>query len=249
MKDIRKMSKYRPEISQQEFEQIERYLLGGMEAAERTAFERRLAEDAVLRDEVNLQNRLMAAVEIGSFKRGEADPGVQEIVAKRRSIPSWLYAAAAVVLAAIGFTGWWLWHDAPMGNENLYTAYFYPDPGLPIAMSSTDRYVFYDGMVSYKEEKYTEAIERWRTLPDDMLATDTLQYYLGMAMLNNGDLDSANVYLQQVSADEQSTFHGKALWYRALIHVKRGEHPQAIRLLETLPSEKRARDLLDKLRQ
>jgi len=240
------MSKYRSEISQAEFERIERYLLGGMDDVGRRAFEQELSSSPALYDEVALQRRLIAATELGAFFADKTH-STNVVEHHRGQRVSWWYAAAA--LLALGFVGWWLLRPAVSPSTSLYATYFYPDPGLPVAMSSTDKYVFYDGMVSYKEEKYDEAIRAWRTLPTSMRSTDTLQYYLSMALLNKGELDSAALYLDQILTAEASSFHTKTLWYRALIHIKRDEYVEAADLLRMLPPEQRVSELLKKINQ
>ncbi|MFB2119435.1 tol-pal system YbgF family protein [Parapedobacter sp. 2B3] len=240
------MSKYRSEISQAEFERIERYLTGGMDGPVQQAFEEDMASNAELRDEVALQRRLMAAVEWGGFA-ASTDDGAVQAYPKRLHI--WRYAAAAVAVFAVGFLGWWILRTTDISGASLYASYFYPDPGLPVAMSSTDRYIFYDGMVSYKEEKYDEAIHTWRTLSEEMRSTDTVQYYFGMAMLNKGVLDSAALYLEPILTDKGSAFRDKALWYRALIHVNRAEYAEAADLLRMLPPEPRVTEIQQKINQ
>ncbi|WP_353124288.1 hypothetical protein [Parapedobacter pyrenivorans] len=240
------MSKYRGEISQAEFERIERYLLGGMDDDERMVFEQEISSSSALYEEVALQRRLIATTELGAFFDRESH-STRVVEHSRGHKRIWLYAAAA--LLAFGFVGWWVLRPSVPTGPRLYVEYFYPDPGLPVTMSSTSQYVFYDGMVSYKEEKYDEAIRAWRTLPESVRSTDTLQYYLSMALLNKGELDSAALYLEPILTAEASRFHTKALWYRALIHVKREEYAEGVVLLRMLPPERRVTDILKKINQ
>jgi hypothetical protein len=59
--------KYRKEISKEEFERIEAYLLNTMQAQQRLQFEEEMSRDSLLRNEVELQQKLIAAVETGAF--------------------------------------------------------------------------------------------------------------------------------------------------------------------------------------
>lgn len=243
------MSKYRPGISQAEFERIEHYLLGDMDGPVQQAFEEDMASNAELRGEVALQRRLMAAAELGGFmaSMNRLTHGASQ--ASRKRLHVWRYAVAAVAVFAIGVLGWWMLLTTDTSGASLYASYFYPDPGLPVAMSSTDRYVFYDGMVSYKEEKYDEAIHTWHMLSEEMRSTDTVQYYFGMAMLNKGALDSAALYLEPILTAKGSAFRNRALWYRALIHVNRAEYAEAADLLRMLPPEPRVTEIQQKINQ
>jgi hypothetical protein len=243
------MSKYKSEISHEEFEEIEQYLLSKLSETDQRAFELRLEKDRMLRNEVALQRRLLTAVELGSLeKEGHESP-----VSTMKNIPLqskkiWLYAAAIILLFVFGFLFWILTKDLGTGaNKDIYSAYFYPDPGLPIVMSSSSDYVFYDGMVSYKEGKYGEATELWRKLPSERLASDTLLYFLGMANLNLDQLNESSAFLEQVIDKSESTFQQKAIWYKALIHIKQNELSLAKELLQKLSPDPRADALLKEL--
>lgn len=240
---------YRPEISQEEFEEIENYLLGNLSLAQQEDFERRMESDSVLRTEVLLQQKLITAVEIGSFDKGIAklkSPKVKKIKISRL----WTIAAVFVGIVLFSFLGYLLLRETNSKTDiDLYAAYFYPDPGLPVVMSSTEEYDFYDGMVSYKEGKYEEAIAIWKKLPNSKLDSDTLRYYQGVALMNLGKIDDSAAFLDLITLDSQSEFHAKAIWYRALIHIRQNETIQAIELLEKLPAEPRAEELLKELRK
>lgn len=240
---------YRPEISQEEFEEIENYLLGTLSIAQREDFKRRMESDSALRAEVILQQKLLTAVELGSFEKN-----VKEVkpLTKTRNIYSnkvWLVAAVFVGVVLFSFIGYLFLRETNPIDVDLYSAYFYADPGLPVVMSSTEDYEFYDGMVSYKEGKYEEAIAIWSKLPDTRLDSDSLRYYQGAALMNLENFEESATYLDLVTADPQSEFYEKAIWYRALIHIRKNEINQAIELLEKLSFEPRAEELLKELRK
>lgn len=241
------MADFKDHISQELFEQIESYLLGHMDTAQRQAFEQAMANDGQLRNEVALQHKLMAAAEAGSFlaaqPAGEAssEPAAAAPV-RTISNKRWWYTAAAVLILAVGAT-WWL-REAGTSSQDLYAKYFHADPGLPVAMSSTDAYTFYDGMVSYKEGKYSEAAGKWIQLGNETGFTDTLQYFIGVAFLNNESLPEANQYLLPVAGNTASMWKEKAAWYLALSYIKAGNHTAAVRWLTQLPNDERAKQLL-----
>jgi hypothetical protein len=240
------MADYKDHISQEMFEQIESYLLERMDTAQRQAFVQAMANDAQLRNEVALQRKLMASVEAGSFlaEQPAADavtpPATPARV--RRLNRQWWYAAAAVLIIAIGTT-WWL-RKSEINSQDLYTQYFHADPGLPVAMSSTDAYSFYDGMVSYKEGKYKEAAAMWTKLGNKKGFTDTLQYFIGVAHLNNNALPEANQYLLPVANNNTSVWKDKATWYLALSYLKADNRTEAVHWLTQLPNDERAKQLL-----
>ena len=239
------MADYRDHISQEMFEQIESYLLGRMDAVQRQAFEQAMANDVQLRNEVALQRKLIATVEAGSFieQPGAGTSTTPAVPAPVRTMNRrWWYAAAAALIITIGAT-WWL-RRTETASQDLYTQYFHADPGLPVAMSSTHAYTFYDGMVSYKEGKYKEATAMWTKLGNEKGFTDTLQYFIGVAHLNNNALPEANQYLLPVANNNTSVWKGKATWYLALSYIKVDNRTEAVRWLTQLPNDERAKQLL-----
>lgn len=243
------MNNYRSEISQEEFEQIEHYLLGTLPKAQLQEFEDRMERDAQFRGEVVLQRKLMTAVELGSLGELSKNPKPPKIQRLQFNKP-WLVAAVFVGIGLFSLLGYLLLRESNSDpSSDLYSAYFYPDPGLPVVMSSTDDYAFYDGMVSYKEGKYGEALAVWSGLPASKLDSDTLRYYRGVALLNLDKLDDAAAYLDLVVAEDQSEFRAKAGWYRALIYIRQNSPSQAIELLENLSPDPRADALLEELKK
>lgn len=233
----------KPEISLEEFEEIERFILGEMSSEEKGAFEERIITNQELRREVNLQRSLQATIEIDSWIKNKENSKVN-----RKLIPLLKYGIAASVVFILGLLFWLQPWNSESSSGDLYTAYFYPDPGLPVPMSSTDSYQFDDGMVSYKEEKYKEAQDIWSKLAQAQ-STDTLTFYLAMAKLNQKEFESSSQLLDQILEDPNSEFYQKALWYRSLIYLKEDKKESAIQLLDNLNSPLyKKEELLEKLK-
>lgn len=239
------MAEYKDHIDQATFEQIEQYLLGQMDTAAHASFEQLMATDPALRAEVDLQQKLQATLEAGTFlaEQATAESAATAPAPVRKLSRRWLYAAAAVLVLAIGAT-WWLQRAPAYGQ--LYAKYYQADPGLPVTMGSADSatYVFYDAMISYKEGNFSLAAERWQQLATRTGTTDTLQYYIGMARLNNGQTEESRQLLQPVANNQRSVFKEQAAWYLALSYLSTGDKPAAIRWLRRLPDDERAQQLL-----
>lgn len=245
------MSKYRKELSQQEFEEIEKYLAGGMNTAEQTKFEYRMAADNVLKEEVMLQQKLIGTIESAAFITDKAtrrpsstpSPGQQ-------TIRYWRYAAAVIIIVIAGLAGWWFYSSKNISRQDLYADYFRPDAGLPTMMSSdTILYTFNEGMILYKEELYERAIGVWENLIKQTGITDTLEYYIGVAWINIDSMSRSQPYLERISNNKTSVFQQKATWYLALIRIKQKDYNSARLLLRQLPGKKTAIELLDQLPQ
>ena len=133
------------------------------------------------------------------------------------------FAAAAVILMAVA--GFW-WFDTPQ-NEQLYSEYFTPDPGLPTVMSTSDNYDFYDAMVDYKQGKYIMAIEKWETLQSNNVKNDTLDYFLGVAYLAYKNQKNAIPFLEKSTQNSDFPLLNDAYYYLGLAYLKDGNIEKA----------------------
>lgn len=249
------MDKNTPQgLSEEELAYISRYLDGELGDEAQKAFEVRLAIDEVFRKQVaevkalrlgireaNLAESLDDFHEAGGFSARS-----EKTIRKTISIRWWRWGAAAAVLVLFGV--WKIWFSLP-NNERLYQAYFDTDKGLPVEMSSKDtvNYMLYDGMISYKEGDYTDALAKWTQLANNSGYTDTLRYYIGMAQLNNDHVEEAIANLMEVVKQGRSDFHDRAVWYLALSYLKQGDEQSAISFLKRIRDDEAAQELLKKL--
>lgn len=242
------MEEYREHIDQQLFEQIEAYLLHTMEASERSRFESDMMADEQLRNEVDLQRKLLAAAQAASFGHEAIHhtPVTKSKAPVKKVSFKWWYAAAAV-LALVAAT--WFYQSRTVTPGKLFAGYFHADPGLPVAMSSTSEYGFYDGMVSYKEGDYDKAIEIWTGLKEKGLLTDTLQYYTGVASINKNDFEAAVQHLLPVAESKTGEWRSKAVWYLALAYIKTNRISEAMQWLRRLQNNSEAESLIRELQK
>ena len=220
------------------FDLIERYLLEKMTVEERTAFQERLENEPDLRLEKDAISDLILGVESLGLKNklserkigGETAGKVVEM--KSTSIFSIQKLAVAASIAAIFFCGWWFLNPDINEEDLLFSSAFITDPGLPTRMSETTNYDFYDAMVEYKMENYDKAIEIWNTSTTD-IGKDTLDYYLGMAYLNQNNYEKAIQKL--LGIDKNSAFSDKSKWYVLNILLKEKKYIEAKELMKVLP--------------
>lgn len=250
------MDKNTPQgLSEEELAYISRYLDGELGDEAQKAFEVRLAIDEVFGKqveevkalrlairEVNLAESLDDFHEAGGLSV-ESENISSKVIPFRRL--RWGVAAAAV-LVVLGI--WKIWFSPPV-NERLYHAYFEADKGLPVEMGSRDTvsYMLYDGMVSYKEGDYADALAKWTKLANINGYTDTLSYYIGMAHLNNNNTEDAIANLMEVIKWSRSNFQGRAVWYLALSYLKQGDEQSAISFLKRIRDDEVAQELLKKM--
>lgn len=203
------------------FEAIEAYVLDRLGAEERAAFEQRMAGDAALRGEVELERENIRAVELGGVTRV-----LNQVIAEERaqeSTAGWSrylkYAAVIAVLVSGGI--WWATRATP--GEQLFAEHFVADPGLPVTMSATNDPAFSDAMVSYKEGNYSVARAKWSPLLQQEPMNDTLRYYIASASLAMDDEAAATPLLEGLANDTASAFRAKSQWYLFLAYIKQGQ--------------------------
>lgn len=206
-----------PEISQTLYERIESYLLNTMSEQERRKFESEIAENESLKKEVQIQKELLQAVELGALRES-----LDAIKTKRTTMddggssePRRYWFAMAAGFAALVALGVWMFMK-PNVNAELFAEYAEQDPGLPVPMSTTDQYDFYDAMVDYKNEQYEKAIDKWSLLLAIDPKNDTLNYYLGATYFNRAEYSNALPYFERVNDLESLEFRAKSQWYLTL---------------------------------
>ncbi len=231
------------ELPQKELAYIAQYLNGELEHEQREVFELQLMRDEEFRRKVEEVKALLIGIREGSLAQ-QLDVFHQPAV-----IPyyrQWWVAASVAIIVLSGC--WWLWFSMP-SPERLYQSYFVPDMGLPVEMGGADsvRYTFYDGMISYKEGNYADALAKWTWVADAIGTNDTLQYYRGVANMAVGNMDNAIEHLFTVASERKSAFYEESTWYLALCYLNRGEQPKAVALLKRIPHRTQVPELLKKL--
>jgi tetratricopeptide (TPR) repeat protein len=215
------------ELSEKDFDRVERFILGAMSAEEQQSFRKEMEADEELREIVLEQSNLIKSVEAEGLKvelesiHSELYDSNQE-----KKNPFLFFSIAASIAVLIGFSIWYFnLEDSP---SELYAQYSYTDPGLPVPMSATDSYDFYDAMVDYKTEDYQEAINKWTILLEAEPQNDTLNYYIGASYFNMDAFDQADPYLDKILNSTQSNFTYKAQYMLFLSELKRGNAEEVL---------------------
>ena len=102
--------------------------------------------------------------------------------------------------------------------DEIYAAYYYPDPGLPISMGESTDQIFTKGMQAYKRGDYKQALDYWSAVNDPGNLQDVLDYYMGSTYLAMGNIDIGLVYFNKVP--EGSDYFLKSQWYSLLVSIK-----------------------------
>ena len=211
-------------ITEKEFENIERYLSDSMSAEELKTFELELKNSASLMQHVNEQKLMHEAIETQTLKEQlnlfhEDISNNKTLKTDRSKVIAFNFrklAVAATVIIAVG--SFWFFNGS--SNDNLYAKHFTPDPGLPTTMGETSNFAFYDAMVNYKQGDYKTAISKWNAMLQNKPKNDTLNYFLGVAHLANNNETSAIQFLNNVTQNSTSNFNNDAYYYLGLAYLK-----------------------------
>jgi TolA-binding protein len=219
------------DISQEEFERIEAYIIGKLSSDDLREFELKLKNEPGFKTKVEDIKTVLAGIETQVMKEQlnvfhediEMHSVTPKTESKVHSINWKKLAIAAVFLIAAG--GFWFYRGNT--NDRLYAEYFSPDPGLPTTMSSTDNYEFYEAMVNYKQGNYKTAISKWKTLQEARPNNDTLNYFIGVAHLANKNEKNAISFLEDASKNSEFALVNDANYYLGLAHLKSGDIEKA----------------------
>ncbi len=238
------------DISQEDFERIEAYLNGTLSSDELTSFEKQLQTDKGFAIKVEDIRTILAGIETQSLK-AQLNDFHEEVLKnsedgsskpKIRSLDWMKYAVAAVLVLALG-SFWFLNENS---NERLYADYYSPDPGLPTTMGNNDNYEFYQAMVTYKQGNYEDALKSWKDQLNNKTENDTLNYFVGSALLASKQEGEALSFLLKVANQEDSAFKNEAYYYIGLAYLKADNTEEAKAYLKKSNITK-AKDLLIKL--
>lgn len=227
-------------LSQEDFELIELYLDGSLDAASMEAVLMRIRQDEMFASTVEeikgLQfglERAALASRLDAF-HDDLSHSDKPAIGKVRSLWFWGVAASLFLVMSAGI--WWMMGQKSPGEE-LYQAYFRPDPGLVTTMSGESDYEFDRGMVDYKSGDYAQSLEFWQPLLEQAPDNDTLLYFVGLDYLQIGEIREAKKLLGQVIQNKESQFLRDANWYLGLAYVKEGQLSEAIPYLKTSEKE------------
>jgi tetratricopeptide (TPR) repeat protein len=218
------------ELSEREFDRIERFILGELSDSEANDFRTEMEANPELKKAVQEHREIVEAVEVEGLHQ-ELDTIHGEMYGESSeneggsNILIWSLAASFAII--LGFAFWYFGQSDPA--DRLYAEYAYSDPGLPVPMSAGDTYDFYDAMVDYKTEDYRSAIAKWEKLLEQEPENDTLRYYIGASYFNLESFMDSEKYLREI-ARTGSAFRYRAQFMMILTDLKTGN---ASAVLET----------------
>jgi tetratricopeptide (TPR) repeat protein len=249
----------------EKIEQIERYLAKKMPREESASFEKRLAADASLREEMELIRGIRHSIrtDTGAFRAkiktilaGE-QPDRKVHFSKIRAFRP-IYLAAAAVVLLLGFAlAIKLIPDKTAAFPEIAASYLetpYPDMiTVRGDQNPSPNEAVLSAMDLYNTGNYREASEAFSAI---LLEKDEpgLRLYLGYALLRSDppETEKAIRNFRTIMESRDATFREPAHWYLALSYLVSSDVENATRELEDLQSQGnsysgRAKILLQKI--
>lgn len=231
---------------------IESYLGGSMSLQEHEAFEKEIALDKNLQDEVSLFQSInmhlneeswenidpssenKSVKDLQSYFKSEEALAIKEKIratqvkySQPKKTSFFKYASIAAVGILFVTISYFSFFNSNKDLNNLYQSY-YSESDLPamITRSSTSNDALTKGVVAYKRKEYKQALTYLNTYDSSSKEVDPLMYaYKGMAYLQLGESILALNYFQQLY-DSNSLDHSKGLWYQCLVYMKTNNKSQ-----------------------
>lgn len=191
-----------------------------------------------LEEEIEWVRNARTAIEMAGLRDqlAEALAETQEAQPRIRSMKLWrpvLAIAAAIALLLAVYLGL----NGGGSQPALYAKYEYKAPNLPMLMSQTEHYTLYDALTFYGEEDYPEAIRRLEIVRKEAKTNDTVNFYLGAALLYNQQPAQSLSYLKS-AAQADSHFEEQAQWLLVLASLKEENFTQVRTDLGTILKDK-----------
>lgn len=240
-------------ISPQEFEEIEQYLLKEMPEEHIRVFAKRIDSDQDLQIKVHTVRLMIAGIQENQLRHDLQKFHDEMEVSSKKTEPGKkvfhlkfiLIAASVLIIAVLGI---FLFLNNASKDERLYSEFYKPDSGLISSMGSSEDYIFDRAMIDYKTGNYQAAIQNWDSLLTQKPGSDTLRYFLASAYLASNQTEKAIDYFEKVISQTDSYFLEDASWYLGLALLKKNKTDSAIPFIEKSNHPDKEK-LLDKLRK
>lgn len=226
-------------------EKIERYLKGELSSSEKMEFEKRLASDKTLaeelaafrQDELIIKSAVKRQLKVTAENalRNRKEKSVNRIIMMRKIA----VAAGFALIVAIGI--WWLNGTSGQDStEQLVVQYF----EMPIPPSVRDGNANVDekwrqGVTYFKENKFENAIPVFKELilDENFDQRENAKLLLGSSLLATGKFDEAIIVFSEIS--DASSFKQDAEWYTAIALFKAGNISASKLAFEKIAAQKK----------
>jgi len=236
--------------NEKKYELIEQYLSGELSGDVLSSFEKQMAENVELREDVKLQKQLNVTLKgKGVHQLREVLKEVDQnwrspeigILKKLRS--STIIRISALAASILLFALAYQLFTAPKNDTNsqLFADNFQPyQMVLSQRNETTDSprdILLNNSILAYQQKNYQEAVIGFQKLNELDNNNTAYPFYLGLSELALENSDEAIKVLGQVLEKNHHLFMEQSRWYLALAYLQKGEMESAISQLELIPSE------------
>lgn len=222
--------------------QMSDYLDSKMSDKSRQAFEKMLAEDSELAEEVrdlqSLDHGLQAAgmdTLIFDMQNWELEINQTQPV----GITWKKFMAVAAIITLVLVPAIYLFNGQKPTSEELFLSYYEPYDELITTRGNVDslNLLLFDGMEAYNQGAYQECSDLLASFLEVNPEAYKVFLYLAIAQLELNLKEQAEVNF--LKAQEDPVFKQQAEWYQALSYLKFSETQKAIVILETIVNSKK----------
>jgi TolA-binding protein len=251
-------------------ELIDKYLGGELKPEEKAAFEKRLATESALSEQVALHRQITASFRSSGrasmlamlaeedanmpayqeVEVAEEKPEAKVIAFNNKSRQMYYWAAAAVLLLLVPF----IFIIRNNTSERIADRYFEPHKYQGATANNDTADLSTKAMNHYEKGKYALALPILeKMLGNNTTAEAEVQFYKGNSHLALNHPKDAIASFEAVLAMPANQYTEEAQWYLALSYIKAEDKTKAKELLNTIvdtqnhPFHKNASELLKKL--
>lgn len=225
-------------------ELIERYLEGDLSQSELNNFEAQLKIDTELQAMVELHSEVDMAVsqtdvidlrqqlQTIAAKQHASETPVRKLSLRRIA---WLAAASVAVLLAVSVV-FNQQNNTPgdmfAGNFEVYTG---PE-NVRAASPDVDSDI-YIALENYNNNDFASAIVKFEQILDENPDNNMIRLYAANALIETGNVDKAELYLNMIIESQDIFYTEHAQWYLALVSLKKDNLKDAKSILENIVRE------------
>lgn len=246
-----------------DYDMINRYLDGEMNADETAAFEQQMQENAELKNEVSLLREVNETLQMKMYP-GENEKALQltlmelrgdyfgnenvtekptaRIISFRRT--RWVAALAAVLIMVVMLTVWQPW------QKNLYQQYAGTEMPAASERGGAADSLLKKATVFFNDKNFSSSIPLFESILKADPQNAFVQYYYGIALLQNGQVQNSRKEFTSLY-NGSSVFGYDAAFYMALSYLKEKNKTTCREWLNKIPADAgvygKAQELLKKL--
>jgi hypothetical protein len=250
------------QIRSSEIKRIDDYLLGYLDENDKAAFVAKLALNAKLEEEVELNYDINSAIiekdilniraSLANIVNEPKDSKIRKFIPDSFKEKPLQFVGAAASIAAIISTGFLSLNNENMNAEKLFRQAYHPYEASGLFRSAAIETPAIIGVDLYNAHRYDEALTQFSMVLNENEEHPMSNFFTGLCFMEKNQFDKAIGSFQKVIAEKDNLFIEQAQWYIALSLLGSNNQKDAYQLLNQIVANngyyrKNAKDLLKKL--